>query len=54
MTFEQHIAADEAKLKDYRSEIRHHELRIASFRNAIIAVEARIARLKEKAKQETA
>jgi hypothetical protein len=51
MTFEECILADEAKLADYRADIRSHELRIASIRRAMATVEARVSRLKTKAKR---
>ncbi len=46
-----YLQADEAKLADFRADIRHHELRIASIRRAIQTVEARLARTKEKARK---
>ncbi len=43
------IQADEAKLNDYRAELRRHELQMATIRRAMKIVEARLARLKKKA-----
>ncbi len=44
------IQADEAKLKDYRAELRQHEIQMATIRRAMKIVESRLGRLKEKAR----
>jgi hypothetical protein len=49
--FTQAIEADEIKVIDYRAEIRHHELRIASIRRAIESIQSRLLRLRAKSKE---